>query len=642
MRTIHRLRARNAARAAVLLSAIAAVPAFAAQPLFLADAPAARAGAVGAQSAATIGANRLAAAPATMSLQLKRADAGVVSKATREIELRLGAHLVNAVLDKARDTGDGGTVWLGHLKENAKAAGHDAREVRRDERNSVALVRRGDGVTGNVRVDGRLYRIRPLADGTHAVVEVDESRMPPDHPLGYRDSDLPQIDMRAASRAANAAVGPAAVDPGATATIRVQVVATNQAVTAYGGDMRALVDLAIAESNQGYANSNVGIQLELANYRTVEYTSAGDGHFTDEERFADPGDGYMDDIHASRDANAADVSVLIIDDAGNCGLAHSIGSTAATAFATVHYDCATGYYSFAHEIGHLLSARHDPAADPTNTPYAYGHGYRYEPAAGNKWRTIMAYACSGGCPRLNYWSNPDVTYNGIAMGTADRNHNQRVLVQTKAAVAAFRGAPGGNTAPVANFASSASGLTVSFTDSSTDSDGSIASRSWDFGDGTASTATNPSKTYSAAGSYTVKLTVTDNGGASNTKTATVTVSASGVQTYTNGADVNIPDNNATGVASSIAVSGRSGNAPSNAQVAVNIVHTYQGDLIVDLIAPDGSVYNLHNRTGGSADNINQTYTRNLSSEALNGTWKLRVADRAAQDTGYINSWSVTF
>ena len=90
------------------------------------------------------------------------------------------------------------------------------------------------------------------------------------------------------------------------------------------------------------------------------------------------------------------------------------------------------------------------------------------------------------------------------------------------------------------------------------------------------------------------------------------------------------------------VSGRSGNATSSAQVAVNIVHTYQGDLVVDLIAPDGSVYNLHNRSGGGTDNIVQTYTVNLSSEPLNGTWKLRVSDRASIDTGYINSWSLTF
>ena len=116
----------------------------------------------------------------------------------------------------------------------------------------------------------------------------------------------------------------------------------------------------------------------------------------------------------------------------------------------------------------------------------------------------------------------------------------------------------------------------------------------------------------------------------------------GTQTYGNTTDYNIPDNNSTGITSSVAVSGRSGKAPNNAQVAVNIVHTYIGDLIVDLVAPDGSVYNLHNRTGSSTDNINKTYTVNLSSEDLNGTWKLRARDRARTDTGYINSWAVTF
>ena len=93
---------------------------------------------------------------------------------------------------------------------------------------------------------------------------------------------------------------------------------------------------------------------------------------------------------------------------------------------------------------------------------------------------------------------------------------------------------------------------------------------------------------------------------------------------------------------SITVSGRTGSGSSTTAVAVNIVHTYIGDLKVDLVAPDGSVYVLHNRTGGSADNIVQTYTVNLSSEALNGTWNLRVNDNATADTGYINSWSITF
>lgn len=119
-----------------------------------------------------------------------------------------------------------------------------------------------------------------------------------------------------------------------------------------------------------------------------------------------------------------------------------------------------------------------------------------------------------------------------------------------------------------------------------------------------------------------------------------TVGGGSAQTYTNTTDYPINDN-AT-VDSPITVSGRTGNAPASTPVTVNIVHTYIGDLKVDLVAPDNSVYVLHNRTGGSADNINQTYNVNLSSEALNGTWKLRVNDNAAGDTGYIDSWSVTF
>jgi Zn-dependent metalloprotease len=116
----------------------------------------------------------------------------------------------------------------------------------------------------------------------------------------------------------------------------------------------------------------------------------------------------------------------------------------------------------------------------------------------------------------------------------------------------------------------------------------------------------------------------------------------GGTSFENTADVSIPDNGAA-VNSSITVSGRSGNAPSNLQVSVDIVHTYVGDLQVQLIAPDGTAYTLKNYgTGGSSDNLDTTYTVNASSEVANGTWQLRVQDNAARDTGYINSWKLTF
>jgi len=197
-----------------------------------------------------------------------------------------------------------------------------------------------------------------------------------------------------------------------------------------------------------------------------------------------------------------------------------------------------------------------------------------------------------------------------------------------------------NVARIANFSASVSSLTASFTDASFDGGGAIASRSWNFGDGTSSTATNPSHTYAIAGVYTVTLTVTDDTGPTNTKTQTVNVGSNIAQTYTNTTDVAIVDNGT--VTSSIVVSGRAGKAPSATPVEVNIVHTFTGDLKVDLIAPDGSVYVLHNRSGGGVDNILRTYSVNLSTETINGTWKLRVNDNASADVGYINSWSLTF
>ncbi|MTK10792.1 MAG: PKD domain-containing protein, partial [Clostridiaceae bacterium] len=67
---------------------------------------------------------------------------------------------------------------------------------------------------------------------------------------------------------------------------------------------------------------------------------------------------------------------------------------------------------------------------------------------------------------------------------------------------------------------------------SSDSDGTIASYSWDFGDGTTSTEANPSHTYSKAGTYNVTLSVTDDKGSTGSATTTATVAAAGITTET--------------------------------------------------------------------------------------------------------------
>ncbi|MGW4677882.1 S8 family peptidase [Micromonospora taraxaci] len=112
-------------------------------------------------------------------------------------------------------------------------------------------------------------------------------------------------------------------------------------------------------------------------------------------------------------------------------------------------------------------------------------------------------------------------------------------------------------------------------------------------------------------------------------------------TGTNGTDVSIPDAGSA-VTSSITISGCGRNASSASTVAVNIVHTYRGDLVIDLLAPDGSSYRLKNSsTSDSADNVNATYTVNVSGEAADGIWRLQVRDTYSADTGYINTWTLT-
>ncbi|MFF9022558.1 M4 family metallopeptidase [Streptomyces eurythermus] len=116
----------------------------------------------------------------------------------------------------------------------------------------------------------------------------------------------------------------------------------------------------------------------------------------------------------------------------------------------------------------------------------------------------------------------------------------------------------------------------------------------------------------------------------------------GGTSYESSTPVSIPDNGPA-VTSDITVSGRTGNAPNNLQVSVDIAHTWRGDLVIDLVGPSGTAYRLKDYSSSdSGDGVNETYTVNAAAESANGTWKLRVQDQATYDTGTINGWKLTF
>jgi subtilisin family serine protease len=113
--------------------------------------------------------------------------------------------------------------------------------------------------------------------------------------------------------------------------------------------------------------------------------------------------------------------------------------------------------------------------------------------------------------------------------TGDRDSFPEPLLFVNANAFGGSGSCGGtpppppNTPPTASFTSSCTDLACTFTDASSDPDGSIVGRAWTFGDGGTSSEVNPSHTYSGPGTFEVRLTVTDNGGATASTTRNVTV-----------------------------------------------------------------------------------------------------------------------
>jgi hypothetical protein len=306
----------------------------------------------------------------------------------------------------------------------------------------VQMVYAPEGVTATVTVGQTQYSIEPLGNGVHAVSRIDQAGYPsehtPDNPSGVLDA--PSEPGVLFARGGNSG-GTGGTDGtggiAALSTLNVLVVYTASAASA-AGNITSKIQLAVDETNQSYVNSGISINMVRVHTAQVTYSETGKSFSTHVNNLKGTTDGQMDNIHTLRNTYGADVVVLVVNDTEACGIAAAIKATATTAFAVADQSCITGYYSFAHEVGHLQGARHDRFVDGTLSPYQYGHGFI--PSSKN-WRTIMAYGnnCSN-CTRIKWWSNPLKTYpsTGQVMGTALYEDNARVLNLTAPTVAAFR------------------------------------------------------------------------------------------------------------------------------------------------------------------------------------------------------------
>lgn len=313
----------------------------------------------------------------------------------------------------------GGAVYSGELVDEAGS--------------SFILVTEKDAIVGEVRSPARGdYDIRPIATGELAVRQVDQSRfracaMGPEHEVGVavnNPEDAGGMSVRA------------------NTVVRVLVMYTAEAMVDQGGEnaMNALVNLAISQANSVYTASGVTITLELAYAGLTDYTESGDAG-TDLSRWRSTSDGIMDEVHQIRECVGADMCALMVNNFNACGIGYLMvnvnNSFNASAFTVTDKDCVSNY-SFAHELGHNMGCHHDRDNAGANVSYPYAYGYRTTDSA---YRTVMAYSPG---TRIGYFSNPNLSFQGrvlgVPVGQPLQAFNAQVLNNTRATVAAWRGA----------------------------------------------------------------------------------------------------------------------------------------------------------------------------------------------------------
>lgn len=284
------------------------------------------------------------------------AQSKVAQTAAKTITLNLFPDVtLVATLDKAQDR-PGGLIWLGRVQ---------------NQPNSRVIFSLLNGVlSGNITTGTTFYQVRYAGNNVHQINQINPRAFPADKkPLAVNKSKLQMTQA------------PQSTDP--ASPIEVLVVYTPAALNAAGGvnGIDTLIDLAVLESNTSFDNSRVATQLLLLYKGMTNYVESGDFD-TDLARLQNPSDGFMDDLPALRDRYGADVVTLITEGSQYCGVAFDIMNPVSPMFAPFAYNvvarmCAAGNYTYAHELGHLMSARHDWATDPTdNAPFTYNHGLR--------------------------------------------------------------------------------------------------------------------------------------------------------------------------------------------------------------------------------------------------------------------------
>lgn len=347
----------------------------------------------------------LLADPANQEITLVKVDPAVVSNKTQELAVTLpNGQTAQFLLRDYNTITPGIEGWVGYRPSAWKQVHPtSAAEIDNDPFYYLSLTRDGEKLVGSVTVEGQLYRIEYVSPGQYALLKVDETKLPPSaEPIelggpAHADKTIGKQPMSARS------------------FIRVLFVTTNEARSKYPNYKASLAN-ALQDANQHMINSQVPITYEIAGYYDANHAEAGRTMAAQMHEFSNTTKGFGQEIYTLRGTLRADLASLYISGGEFCGLGQLAVNNQRNGLSTI--SCV---HSLSHELGHNMGAHHNwEAGDEEGNP-TYMFGYR-QTAVAPRFSTQMSYGCSPACPRIPYYSNPRLTYQGLPLGTV-RNHD---------------------------------------------------------------------------------------------------------------------------------------------------------------------------------------------------------------------------
>ena len=365
-----------------------------------------------------------------------------------------------------------------------------------DSPGSVLTVTRTRGViAGFANYEGRAFELLPTADGRHVLFEVDGERLPQGDVFESNHKEARRVlgagaDIAVSPDGLSGSVDAAAAEAGTATTTAtsatvhdVLIYYTAAAATKWGqSTLESMVRSAVQSANLAYANSQARVALNIVG---IQRSPVNEGSSMSATVNALKSNSTA---RAARDSLAADMVLVMSQNADVCGFATlwyswSGSTTNWDAYGGVNSGCLSTL-ALAHEAAHLQQLDHNKENAAGFAPYPYSYGYRVCTSGG--FRDIMSYPCSTSVPSVNFFSNPNLTYNGYPLGNSQSADGVRSLNETAAKVAAYRvGKTSGTTlipaAPTSLAATSVkyNRVSLSWKDNSTNESGFKIQRSTD-------------------------------------------------------------------------------------------------------------------------------------------------------------------